>query len=148
MALTAAVVAWLLASPAQALELAVPLTERVTLADHVVVAVPVALSVQPNAEFTLQSAYTLVVQASWKGTAPEELSLTLPGGQLGDLTVQVEDQPALQLGRPYALILADTPDGLVLVGGEGAVFPVADPTKNQPGFQREALHRAFFERAL
>lgn len=68
-----------------------------------------------------------------KGVVPEPLALVVRGGQLGELGLVVEDQPALALDHTYLLLLQDTPAGLMVVGGEhGAVQIAVDGHDGEP----------------
>ena len=64
-----------------------------------------------------------------RGDAPETVSLVLPGGSLGDVRHEVEDQPPRpQLDRRYLLFLKQLPDGEYrIVGGEGGAVAIAWP---------------------
>ena len=64
-----------------------------------------------------------------RGDVPETVTLVLPGGAIGTVRHEVEDQPQRpSLDRRYLLFLKQLPTGeFKVVGGEGGVAPIAEP---------------------
>lgn len=115
-----------LSSSAQALEPAMDFASRVRTADRVVLVEPTSSECRyaVGQDWLLETQVWLAQLESWKGALPEDLSLVLPGGELGTLGVVVEDMPTLPLDQPVVLLLADTPAGWVVVGGQLGAIPV------------------------
>ncbi len=114
---------------ALALQPATDLETRVRTADLIVLAEPTSTECRPTLpalqlDWRIETEVDLTPLETWKGTAPADLSLVLPGGRLGELEVVVEDVPTLVPGQPTVLLLADTPVGWVVVGGEAGAIPV------------------------
>ena len=67
-----------------------------------------------------------------RGAAPETVTMVLPGGAIGTVRHEVEDQPQRpQLDRRYLLFLKQLPTGeFKVVGGEGGVAPIAEPEED------------------
>lgn len=118
--------AWSLSSGAMALEPAMDFASRVRAADRIVLVEPTSRESRytHGQDWLLETQVWLAPIQSFKGDLPATLSLVLPGGQLGTLGVTVEDVPALPLDQPVVLLLADTPEGWVVVGGESGAIPV------------------------
>lgn len=138
---------WLVPSGAGALEPAVDFASRVRFADRVVLVEPTSSECRyaVGQDWLLETEVWLAPLESWKGGLPAELSLVLPGGELGTLGVKVEDVPVLPLDQPVVLLLADTPSGWVVVGGELGAIPVrhGDRGEGRPAEQvRRAVARA------
>lgn len=123
------IVASLVMPHANALVPAHDLAMRAQLADLIVLAEPTSAETRYTIctdgacdDWALETEVFLTPLAVWKGEATADLSLVLPGGVRGELTVRVEDVPTLTLDQPVVLLLARTPIGFVPVGGElGAV---------------------------
>jgi hypothetical protein len=111
---------------ASALQPANDLASRVQTADLIVLAEPVSSECVfvTGTDWLLETRVTLAPRETWKGEPPTELELVLPGGELGELGVIVEDVPTLTVGQPTVLLLADTPVGWVVVGGEAGAIDV------------------------
>ena len=97
-------------------------------------------------DWLLETEVWLAPLEGWKGEAPASLSLVLPGGELGTLGVKVEDVPRLTVDQPVVLLLADTPVGWVVLGGELGAIPVRFGDRGE-GRPAEQVHRAV-EKAL
>jgi hypothetical protein len=91
----------------------------------------------PGPDGGIETIVWFATREAVKGVAPEPLVLTLPGGRLGEIGHWVEDQPALTVDATYLLLLADTSEGLKILGGERGAVPIATP-----GHEGEALDAA------
>jgi hypothetical protein len=82
--------------------------ELAAASSNVVVAVVEGREVRWNGKHTLlMTDYTLRVEQRLRGEAPERLTLTLPGGTLGDITDEVCTSIQLEPGARYLLFLDD-----------------------------------------
>ena len=99
---------------------------RARRADLIVVAEPTSMECRYalDQDWALETEVWLAPLATLKGSMPAELSLVLPGGTVGALGVTVEDVPELHLDQPVVLLLAQTPQGWVVVGAELGAIPV------------------------
>jgi hypothetical protein len=99
--------------------------ELAAVAHHIVVATVEGSASRWNAQHTLLvTDYALRVEERLRGEAPERLTITVPGGTLGDVTDETCVTVALETGGRYLLFLGDldhpsfTP---VLGAGQGMV---------------------------
>ena len=60
-----------------------------------------------------------------RGDAPPPFEVVLPGGQIGAMVERVEDVPDLRVGAEYLLLLARTPGGLQVIGGDAGAIRIA-----------------------
>jgi len=123
-------VAFLLASGVSALQASpvLPLTARQLAAGspHVVVAVVEEARSRWNAEHTLiVTDYDLRIEDRLKGGAPERVTLTVPGGTVGEETHGTSLSTFLDTGARYLLFLGDLdrPTFTPVTGGWQGVFP-------------------------
>lgn len=79
----------------------------------------------PGPDGGIETVVWLSPRESIKGLTPEPLALTLQGGRVGEVALWVEDQPALTLDHTYLFLLAESPAGLVVIGGERGAVPLA-----------------------
>ncbi|MES1244300.1 MAG: hypothetical protein ABUT39_22025 [Acidobacteriota bacterium] len=99
--------------------------ELAAAATDVVVAVVEGREVRWNGKHTLlMTDYALRVEDRLRGEAPERLTLTLPGGTLGDVTDEVCTSVRLETGARYLLFLGDLgrPSLSPVVGAWQGVF--------------------------
>jgi hypothetical protein len=92
---------------------------------NVVVAVVEGREVRWNTRHTLlMTDYTLRVEERLRGEAPERLTLTMPGGTLGDITDEVCTAVELEPGARYLLFLGslDRPSLSPIVGARQGAF--------------------------
>jgi len=103
-----------LAAPARALMVEVGMSEMVATSTDIVRARVVDLnSYWVNAPHVIRTDVTLQVTETWKGglAAPATVTVTLQGGRVGDVNMQVEDQPDMRPGDDLVLFMqggADT----------------------------------------
>lgn len=114
------------ASLAHALVPAQDFASRARRADLIVLVEPTSAECRytVDQDWALETQVWLAPLASWKGTAPADLSLVLPGGTLGTLGVTVEDVPSLPVDQPVVLLLVETPGGWIVLDGELGAIPV------------------------
>jgi hypothetical protein len=95
----------------------------------VVVAVVEGREVRWNSKQTLlMTDYTLRVEERLRGDAPERLTLTMPGGTLGDITDEVCTAVELEPGARYLLFLGEPVSLSPIVGARQGAF------RDGPGF--------------
>lgn len=111
---------WSLLAPAGALQQDVDRETLCSLADRVVLAVPVAQETVRVGPRSLERRVHLSVRQTLVGAPADDLDLRLPGGTLGALRHHVEDSPELVVGTLYLLFLA----GDVLIGGDAGASPI------------------------
>lgn len=110
-----------LAPAASALQLKVSRPELCTVASHVLVGEVTGVETRwaSGDEGVVEREAHLTVLHRVAGPAVEDVWVHLPGGQIGDLRVEVEDVPLLLENAQYLLFLAPDAEGrLVVVGGE------------------------------
>jgi hypothetical protein len=59
------------------------------------------------------------VSETWKGSSPMLTTITVEGGQVGDLTLRVSDLPAMRPGDRVAFFLERTSAGALVPHGRG-----------------------------
>lgn len=104
---------------------------------NVVVAVVEGREVRWNDRHTLlMTDYTLRVEDRLRGRAPERLTLTVPGGTLGDLSDEVCTTVDLETGARYLLFLdsLDRPSLAPIVGAAQGVFRDGRDGRDSPHF--------------
>lgn len=116
-----------LSDPSRAAQIAWTRPQLCGLASVVVVAEVTSTETRwaPGPEGGIETIVWLAARESVKGVTPEPLALTLQGGRLGEVALWVEDQPALALDHTYLFLLAASPAGLVVLGGERGAVPLA-----------------------
>jgi hypothetical protein len=73
-----------------------------------------------------------------RGASARSVEVVLPGGTMGEFRHWVEDVPELAIDAHYLLLLAKTPRGWEVIGGETGALRVA-----VNGFQGVPVHEAF-----
>ncbi len=124
--------------------------EIAAAAANVVVAVVEGREVRWNGKHTLlMTDYTLRVEERLRGAAPERLTLTLPGGTLGDITDETCLDVELEPGARYLLFLDDLerPSLSPIVGAWQGAFREGPGFREIVGAAREFLEKGL-ERAL
>jgi len=97
--------------------------ELAAASPDVVVAVVEGREVRWNAKHTLlMTDYTLRVEERLRGEAPERLTLTVPGGTLGDITDEICTSVELEPGARYLLFLGDPASLSPIVGARQGAF--------------------------
>jgi hypothetical protein len=82
-----------------------------------------------NSHSTIYSDVTISVERFDKGIADRVLTVRVPGGEVGDIGMAVEDVPTFVTGQKVSLYLTPTSDRAVfnLVGGEQGVSVLGKP---------------------
>ncbi len=96
------------AAPAGAIMIEMPLDRIAADADAILRGRVVAASSRWNDEnTTIVTDVTVAVTAAWKGAAPAggRVTLTVPGGEVGEIGVAVEHAPAFDSGEDVVLFL-------------------------------------------
>ncbi len=109
-----------LAAPAVALMVEVPLPRLVADADAVVKAKVVALESRwTDDHATIVTDVTLTVEESWAGdlAAGRRFVVRVEGGEVGDMGIQSEHQPAFADGEECVLLLRATSSARLEVSG-------------------------------
>lgn len=100
------------------------ITERARGANKVVLAtvtdVEAELGENEFGDQLILSSVTMQVDETLKGTHESTVVVTLEGGTVGDLTLEVSDMPILSRGQRAVVFLASTPSGKYLPHGRGA----------------------------
>lgn len=116
--------------------------ELAAVAPHVVVAVVESRQSRWNAQHTLLvTDYALRIEERLRGEAPDRVSITVPGGSLGDLSDETCVTVSLEPGARYLLFLGrlDRPSLTPILGaGQGMLREIAGGLA-APGESREPL---------
>ena len=119
--------ALVLSDPVQAAQIAWTRPQLCGLSSVVVVAEVTSTETRwaPGPDGGIETIVWLAPREAVKGVVPEPLALVLLGGSLDGIGLWVEDQPALALDHTYLLLLSESDDGLVVLGGERGAVPIA-----------------------
>lgn len=114
------------------------------LCDHaeaVVIAEVTTVEALWTAEPTIETVVDLAVTRSIVGGVGQALQLRLPGGTVGEVTLAVEDTPALRTDHRYALFL--TPrngSSWTVFGGEQGAIDLQFDVQTQDDFVASLAH--------
>ena len=112
------------------------ITERARGATKVVLAtvtdVEAELGENEFGDQLILSSVTMRVDETLKGAHESTVVVTLEGGTIGDLTLEVSDMPTLSRGRRAVVFLASTPSGKYLPHGRGAGVLTLDADDQAP----------------
>ncbi|MEL6342105.1 MAG: hypothetical protein AAFV53_03160 [Myxococcota bacterium] len=85
----------------------------------------------------IETVFDVSVERVVFGAAPGDLSVVVPGGQIGDIHLNVEDAAPLQVDQRYLLLVKVADDGrryIVFGGEQGATL-----LPHQPQLEAEAI---------
>jgi hypothetical protein len=116
----------LFALPVEALRLETTWGERVDLSEKIVRGQVVLMRSYWNHEkMLIHTDVKLLIDEYLKGEGPKELTITIPGGTVGEITQWVSDTPQFHVGD-YGIIFLNPsgqvtggPDGVYLLEGKG-----------------------------
>lgn len=116
---------WLVGS-AGALQLALTREQLCAMSDLVAVVELTGIEHRWATDGGIERQADLTVQRVVHGPEVDDLSLVLPGGTMGELTLWIEDVPELVEHQPYLVLLKrhDTL-GWTFLGGDGGAIPLA-----------------------
>lgn len=111
--------------------------DRCAAADVVVVAEPTGSVGEPAADGTLHTRWDLAVERVLKGSPPA--TVLTPGGRFAGLVLTVSEAAPLETDHRYLLFLRARPDGLWVMGADGALPLPLDPEGTTAGLDALSL---------
>lgn len=109
----------LLLDPAQAAQVELTRAELCAHAERVVVGEVTDVEHRPTADDSIERRVHLAVRQTVKGEKSDDVTVTIPGGTLGEVTVWVEHSPVFLTEATYLLFVDER--GGVVAGEQGAV---------------------------
>ena len=114
------------AIPAESLRLKTNWAKRVDLSEKIVQGQVVSVKSYWNLERTLiWTDVTVLIDEHIKGDGPSEITLTIPGGTVGNDTHWVSDTPQFNAGDSYVILLESSGQ---VAGGPDGVYLIREPT--------------------